>query len=386
MKKFAATALVLAMALSFAACGKKPEATTEETEATVTESTEETTESSETTEETTTETTPAIPDGYSLVEVKSEYLGVNVSFAALDDGRFAGSSIEHNKNTDQYGRTEFYVNFYEDEASQNKNDVKYTIRIWARSDSYVDDQIKRYAAVEGANYVGVWSSQIDEKTKCHYELYTDSNTFLDGRIVVEVDMYAYGSWMPIDDYKTLVDTMIKTMKIDILDTNNLIDADGNFPSASGVFTVPSKITIDGKEYETAVTVPYSAPHAQIKFTDADGKEVTIREDGQNVAKYVSSRRELNDPERYREVKFGDYSGICEKTTNNGSIKYEYTLVYAVEGSKETNMTFVLTYGAPKSISSDEIKAIYGDKDKTAEMNKKLDAYAEEYFKQLVYNK
>ena len=50
------------------------------------------------------------------------------------------------------------------------------------------------------------------------------------------------------------------------------------------------------------------------------------------------------------------------------------------------MTFVLTYGAPKSISSDEIKAIYGDKDKTAEMNKKLDAYAEEYFKQLVYNK
>ena len=212
MKKFAATALVLAMALSFASCGKKPEATTEETEANVTESTEETTESSETTEETTAETTPAIPDGYSLVEVKSDYLGVNVSFAALDDGRFAGKTIEQNKNSDQYGRTETVVNFYEDEAHQTQNDVKYTIRIWARSDSYVDDQIKRYAAVEGANYVGVWSSQIDEKTKCHYELYTDSNTYLDGRIVVEVDMYAFGTWMPMDDYKALVDTMIKTMK------------------------------------------------------------------------------------------------------------------------------------------------------------------------------
>ena len=387
MKKIVATALVGALALGFAACNKAPEETTTEAAEVETEATEGTTEASEeTSEETTEETAPAVPEGYSIVEVQSDYLGVKVSFAALDDGRFAGNTIEQSKGSAQYGRTEMVVNFFEDEEWKMQNDVKYTIRIWARSDSYVDDQIKRYTAVEGANYVGVWNSEIEDKTKCHYELYTESNTYLDGRIVVEVDMYAYSDWMPMEEYKALVDTMIKTMNIEILDTNNLNDAEGNFPSPSGVYTVPSKITLDGKEYATYWTVPFSAPHAQIDFTDADGKKVTIREDGQNVPKYVSARIELEDPERYREVTFGDYSGICEKTTNRGYIQYEYTMVYAVDGDKETNMTFVLAYGADKTITTDEIKAIYADEDKTAEINAKLDAWAEAYFTQLVYNK
>ena len=81
MKKLVATALVLVMAMSFAACSKTEPT---DTEADTKETTEATTasETEETTAETTEETAPAIPDGYSLVEITSDYLGVKVSYAA----------------------------------------------------------------------------------------------------------------------------------------------------------------------------------------------------------------------------------------------------------------------------------------------------------------
>ena len=49
------------------------------------------------------------------------------------------------------------------------------------------------------------------------------------------------------------------------------------------------------------------------------------------------------------------------------------------------MTFSVTYGEPNSFSSAELKEIYGDEDKTAEINAIIDAYAEAYFTQVVYN-
>lgn len=382
MKKLVTTALVLAMALSFAACSKTEPT---DTEADTKETTEATTasETEETTAETTEESAPAIPNGYSLVEITSDYLGVKVSYAALDDGRFAGSNIDIGKKANQYGRTEITVNFFEDESKQNSNCVKAIFRIWARSNNYVTDQINRYDAVEGIDYEGIWHSAIGDETKCHYELYTPENSYIDGRIVVEVDMFAYSDWMPLEDYKTLVDTMLQTMTIEILDTNGLNDANGNFPSNSGLFTVPAKVKIAGQELSTYWTVPYSAPHAQIDFTDAQKQQVIILEDGQNVPKYVSARIELDEPDKYREVSFGDYSGICERDTGKGNIEHKYTIVLAQDGEKEKNITFSVIYAAPKTYSNDDIKTMFGDEDKVAEINDMLDAYAEEYLNQLI---
>jgi hypothetical protein len=384
MKKIVATALVFAMGLSIAACNKEPEATTEATEVSETEETEAPAESSEeTSEETTEETAPAIPEGYSLVELTSDYLGVKVSFAALDDGRFAGNSIELNKGTDKYGRTEYEVLFYEDESVQTRNNVRYNVRIWARSNSYGNDELKRNTPIEGIDYEGCWSSEIKDETKCHYEVFTPENSYIDGRIQVDVDMFAYADFMQLDEYKTLVDTMQKTLKIEILDTNGLNDAAGNFPSYSGVYTVPAKITMDGQECTTCWTLPYAAPHAKISFVGADGKDVEIVEDGPNVPKYVSARSD--DEEKYRPVEFGGYTGICERNTGYGNVKHTYTIVYALDGEKETSITFIVTWCAPETFSSKELKDMFADEDQVAEINAKLDAYAEAFFNQIVYN-
>ena len=381
MKKFVAAALALAMVMSLAACNKAEPTESSEEETTTTATSETETETEAETEPS--ETEPVIPDGYSLVELTSDYLGVKVSYAALDDGRFAGSVIKPNKNVDQYGRTEFEVNFYSDEDHQMSNNVKATVSIWARNEKKVQSELKSYAAVEGADYEGCWHSEIGEETKCYFELFTAENSYIDGRIEVEVNMFAYADFMALDEYKTMVDTMIKTMKIEILDTNALNDAEGNFPVASGNFTIPSKVTIAGKEYQPEWTLSSSSVHSVINFTDENGEAVKIVEDGQNVAKYVSSR--IDDTDHYRTVKFGDYEGIVDFKSGNNNLEGEYTIVFAKDGDKETNLTFSVIIGEVDSYSYNDIKEIAGDEAKMAEVNARLDAFAEEYVSQIVFN-
>ena len=174
-----------------------------------------------------------------------------------------------------------------------------------------------------------------------------------------------------------------TLAIEILDKNAMNDADGNFPNCSGVFTVPAKLTIDGHELETAWTVRGARARAAVSFTDAEGRPVTIVEEGKNVAKYVSSR--YDDEVHYRHVQFGDYIGICDMDTGKGNLDAEYTIVFERDGDKETNMTFSVIEGEKGGLSYQALRDLFADDAQVAELNARLDAYAAEYLSQIVYH-
>ncbi|MBP0975065.1 MAG: hypothetical protein J6P20_03280, partial [Oscillospiraceae bacterium] len=140
MKKAFAVLLALTMAAGMASCGDSGSTSTAdstpaaESSAAYETSAPETTEESSVTETEPVETeppAPAVPDDYEMIDLVSDYLGVKVSFAALNDGRFVGSEIKPNKAVDKYGRTEFAVSYYSDEEWRLQNNVKYTVRIKA---------------------------------------------------------------------------------------------------------------------------------------------------------------------------------------------------------------------------------------------------------------
>ena len=383
MKKIVAAALALTMVVGFTACNKGGETdVSTEAETTADETADETAASSdETSEETTEETAPALPEGYFPCELTDYYLGVKVSFAVLDDGRFAGNEVKKNGNVAKYGKSEFTLNYYKDSEWKNQDCVKYTVRIRPVTNDKVTEELGRYTAVEGANYQGYWHSEIEDKTKCYFEIYSGENTYLDGQIAVEIDMFAYQDFMEMDEYKTLVDNIIKSLKIEVLDENNLNDDEGNFPTASGLYTVPSKIKIDDKENDVYWSIRGGKAVSTFAFTNADGKTVTVVDAGQDVPKYVSARSD--DPDRYRPVEFSGFSGICERATGKGNIQHTYTIVFATdEDGNETNMTFVVTLGDVNAYTSAELKEIFADETKTAEINALLDSYAEQYVSQL----
>ena len=121
----------------------------------------------------------------------------------------------------------------------------------------------------------------------------------------------------------------------------------------------------------------------MSFTDAEGRPVTIVEEGKNVAKYVSSR--YDDETKYRHVQFGELYGICDRDTGKGNINHEYTLVFAKDGDSETNMSFQVIYGKQGGMSYQELRDFFSDEAKVAEMEAKLDAYAQEYMSQIRHN-
>lgn len=330
---------------------------------------------------------PVVPEGYETVDLVSDYLGVKVSFAALNDGRFVGSEIKPNKGVEKYGRTEFAVNYYSDEKSKLSDCVKYTVRIKAIANDADQLSNKRYTHVEGSQYEGYWHNEIEDKTQCHYELYSENDSYLDGKISVEVDMYAYGDWMPMDDYKALTKTMLETMNIEVLDTNNLNDAKGDFPTGTGLYTIPAKVTIAGKECETYWSVKNGAPRATIAFTNENGDSFKIMDDGQNVPKYVTSRQ--GDPDKHRFITIDGKSAMNDidvgAIMTTSVLKSEYTVIYEMDGEDEINMTFNIFMGGSGDFTYDKFREKYGDDETNAELNAMFDGYAEEYFKQVVYH-
>ena len=328
------------------------------------------------------EAAPVIPEGYEEVEVISEYYGVKVSFAGLNDGRFVDKDVELNESNLKNGSTDWEVKYVSDAEFRNGDFLKYSFMIAPDDGSRLKRDMDNGIVIEDHEGTAYF---VDEPAdnKCKIAFVTDENTFFDGRIKVEAEIVAYADFMSPEDFKAAYETFLDTVKITVLDTNGLNGADGSFPSYSGVYTVPAKLTIAGNELENHWTVESRRARAEVSFTDENGEYIAIREEGKNVSKYVGSRND--DPDRYRPVTFGDYSGICEMNTSYGNIIGEYTIVFEKDGDDETNMTFRVIMGEKGEMSSQQLRDIFSDEAQVSEIQKQLDAYAEEYLSQIVYN-
>ena len=325
---------------------------------------------------------PAIPDGYEEVEIESEYYGVKLTFAGLNDGRFVDKDVKLDQNNLKQGTTNWEVKYVSSAEWRNKDYLNYKFQIYPDSGSNLQRDMKNGVVLEDSPYTAFLSEEIGE-SKCKVTFMTDENSFFDGRMCVVAELVAYAGFMSAEDFKAAAETFIDTLTIELLDTNGMNGADGSFPSYSGVYTVPAKLTVDGKELETGWTVISRRARAAVTFTADDGEEVTIVELGKNVPKYVSSRYE--DEEHYRHIQFGDYIGICDRDTGKGNINHEYTVVFAKDGDNETNMTFSVILGKQDELNAQQLRDFFGDEAKVAELNQRLDAYAEEYLSQIILN-
>ncbi|MCR4792647.1 MAG: hypothetical protein K5871_07845 [Lachnospiraceae bacterium] len=394
MKKILATVLALTMALSMTACGgSEPAAAPEEANETVSEevTTVDTPETSDAAEETAEEqepevpeepAAPVIPDGYEEVVVNSEYYGVTVSFAGLNDGRFVDRDDKLNEANLKLGRTDWEIKYVSDAEWRNSNYLSYSISIVATDNTNIERDMKNGIVIEDSEYTAFLTDEIEEN-KCKVKFYTEEGSYFNGRIRVEADIVAYKGFMTAEEFKTACETFIDTISITILDDNNLNDAEGNFPTCSGIYTVPASITIAGHEVENHWTVMYGCTRAAGQFTDDNGELVTVFEDGKNIVKYVSSR--YDDEEHYRHIQFGDYYGICEMDTLEGNICAEYTIVFEKDGDNETNMTFRIEFGHAGDMSYQELRDLFADDAQVSELYQLLDGYAEEYLSQIVYH-
>ncbi len=316
------------------------------------------------------------------MELESEYYGVKLSFAALNDGRFVDRDMKLNEANLKLGKTDWEVKYVSDKEWRNKDYLNYQFQIYPDDGGNLERDMKNGIVLENSAYTAFLSDEIGEN-KCKVTFVTDENSFLDGRMKVVVDLVAYKGFMSAEDFKAAAETFIYTLAIEILDKNAMNDAEGNFPNCSGVFTVPAKLTIDGRELETGWTIKGARARAAVSFTDAEGQPVTIVEEGKNVAKYVSSR--YDDEVHYRHVQFGDYIGICDMDTGKGNLDAEYTIVFERDGDKETNMTFSVIEGEKGALSYQAIRDLFADDAQVAELNARLDAYAAEYLSQIVYH-
>ena len=325
---------------------------------------------------------PVIPEGYEEVDVDSVYFGVCVRFAGLNDGRFVDRDDKLNQANLSLGKTDWEIKYVSDAEWRNKDYLSYKITIVATDNTNIERDMNNGIVIEDSEYTAFLTEEIGEN-KCKVKFYTDEGSYFNGRIRVEVDIVAYKDFMTADEFRTACETFIDSVSITIQNDNNLNDVNGNFPSCSGVYTIPAKITISGHELENYWFVKYGSTRAACNFTDDNGELVTIYEDGKNVPKYVSSR--YDDEDNYRHVQFGDYYGICDMDTGDGNICAEYTIVFEKDGDDETNMTFCVELGNKGDMSYQELRELFSDDAQVSELNQRLDGYAEEYLSQIIYN-
>ncbi len=392
MKKILTALLAAALLLSLCACGGKTgtpagtEAPKPETAAAPTPAPDapKATEAPkpEATPEPTPEPTPAIPEGYEEVEIVSEFYGVKVTFAGLNDGRFADKDVKLDTANLKQGTTNWEVKYVSDKEWRNKDYLSYKFQIYPDSGANLERDMKNGVVLEGLDYTAFLSEEIGE-SKCKITFMTDENSFYDGRMSVIVDMVAYAGFMSAEDFRAAAETLIDTLRIELSDSNGMNGDDGSFLSYSGLYAVPAKLSVDGSELETYWTVVGRRARAAVRFTDADGKPVTIVEMGKNVPKYVGSR--YDDEEHYRHVQFGDVYGICDSDPGPGNINHEYTVVFAKDGDNETNMSFQVILGEQGGMSYQELRHFFSDAAQEAEMDARMDAYAPKYLSQISVN-
>ncbi len=325
---------------------------------------------------------PAIPEGYEEVDIESTYYGVKISFAGLNDGRFVEREDKVNQANLKLGKTDIDVKYISDSEWRNKDYLSYSFQIYPDDGSRLERDLKDGIAIEDSAYTAYLTDEIEEN-KCKVVFMTDENSYIDGRMRVEVDMVAYKGFMSAEDFKAAAETFIDTLTIELVPDNLLNDQNGDFASYSGVYTVPAKLTIAGKELDNVWTIDGKRARAMVSFTADDGDEIVIMEEGKNVPKYVSSR--YDDADHYRQVQFGDWYGICDMDTSYGNMCAEYTIVFEKDGDNETNMTFSVTKGTKSEYSSQQLREIFSDDAQVADLNALLDSFAEEYLSQIVYN-
>ena len=279
MKKFAALTLALVMCLGMASCGesgsgdasqgaKDDNAATTTTAADTPDTTE--TRPAET-ETQPVETEPAEPElEVESYELTNSTLGIKCS---LDLPKFEGWS--ETKNTeDGFDTTKEYK--YEFVAEDGSNSYC-TVRVCLLVDSTsgLDWFIKQNEEIPNTEYTGYITGH-SRSQDCPMNFYTVD--YMDGKVRVDVNPSCMNENMPEDQYQLLLETIQKSLKVDVLEENGLYDSDDSLLTLDGLLKIPASAEIGGTKTDIKFRTRNRSVRAYTEFT-ADGNEIEISDGG-----------------------------------------------------------------------------------------------------------
>ena len=91
------------------------------------------------------------------MELESEYYGVKLSFAALNDGRFVDRDMKLNEANLKLGKTDWEVKYVSDKEWRNKDYLNYQFQIYPDDGGNLERDMKNGIVLENSAYTAFLS-------------------------------------------------------------------------------------------------------------------------------------------------------------------------------------------------------------------------------------
>lgn len=267
-KKFIACLLAASLAASLCACSDSKDGGSDETKETT--KTEETTKADETeaTEAETepTETEPAIPEGFEECVAINSFLGVKATYLIpIADEEW---KINERDNLEGYGTTYY--------GTVNGKSFSISVFLSCFSTGSIDWDLENNDPVPNTEYRGYITGHTSTQS-CPMNFFTDNETYLDGVIKFTIDPECDSEDMDEAEYANIVETIQKSVVLEVLDENQLYTASGMITDPSGLFEFPVALTLDGFDAECKISTSTNSVHASATASDCYGGTVTVTE-------------------------------------------------------------------------------------------------------------
>ncbi|MBQ1538569.1 MAG: hypothetical protein IIZ73_09680 [Ruminococcus sp.] len=329
MKRFAAMALALVMCLSFAACGSSSDKDGDdekETKASASESEEKAADTDAVTE---TETEPEEPKAdVESIELTNELLGFKLTF---DVPKFEGWEIGEPEQNGASARKKLKYNY---EVDGSKTWCSVDVALVADSTNGLDWSMEQNEPIPNTEYTGYITGH-SKSQDCPMNFYTED--YLDGKVRADIDVSAISENMDADKYSELLETIQKSVKVEILDTNGLYDTDGNLLTVDGLFSIPPSVNIGGTDAQVIFKTYSRTLHARTDFNDGED-DISIHEAGNVNGDLFESFIEKHTDDKAYDCEVGGYPARGRLWNDFGTLTAEYI----VQFDDETFYEFYVT--------------------------------------------
>ncbi|MCR5143261.1 MAG: hypothetical protein K6C68_12180 [Ruminococcus sp.] len=329
MKKLAAFALAMIMCLGMVSCGDigsdKDGDDKKETKATTAAKSGEGGDNDAETEATEPEEPKADVES---VELTNSLLGMKLTF---DVPKFEGWEISEPEQDEDHASMDMKY-YYEVDGSKTWCSID--VYLVADNTNGLDWFIEQNEPIPNTEYTGYINGH-SRAQDCPMFFYTED--YFDGKARADVSVRNINENMDPDKYAELVETIQKSVKVEILDTNGLYDADGNLLTVDGAFSIPPSVNIGGTDAEVVFKTYNRTLHARTDFNDGED-DISIHEAGNVDGDLFESFIEKHTDDKAYDCEVGGYPARGRLWNDFGTLTAEYI----VQFDDETFYEFYVT--------------------------------------------
>lgn len=318
MKKLAAFALAMIMCLGMVSCGDsgsdKGGDDKKETKATTAAKSGEGGDNDAETEATEPEEPKADVES---VELTNSLLGMKLTF---DVPKFEGWEISEPEQDEDHASMDMKY-YYEVDGSKTWCSID--VYLVADNTNGLDWFIEQNEPIPNTEYTGYINGH-SRAQDCPMFFYTED--YFDGKARADVSVRNINENMDPDKYAELVETIQKSVKVEILDTNGLYDADGNLLTVDGAFSIPTKMNISGTDVNVEFKTFTRTIHAVTEFNDGKN-DIRIRESGSVKSDLFDAFIEKNAKDEPYDCEVGGHSAKGRLWNDLGTLTAEYIVQF-----------------------------------------------------------